>query len=122
MRQQLALKQATVGPGNTVVLTVSGEVDLVTADDFEAHLKSVLSPPNEVVILDLSEVTFFSSAGLSVLLASAESAESSGIRFRLVTTERVVLRPLEITGVSGAFTVFDSVDEAIASTQYRDSP
>ncbi len=117
MGQQLTFTQATVGPGNIVVLTVSGEVDLVTADDFEAQLKSVLNPPNEVVILDMSDVKFFSSAGLSVLLAGAESAESSGISFRLVTTERVVLRPLEITGVTDVFTVFDSVDEAIASTR-----
>lgn len=117
MGQQLSFTQTPVGPGNTVVLTVSGEVDLLTADEFEAQLKSVLSPPNEVVILDMSGVKFFSSAGLSVLLASAESATSSDIDFRLVTTERVVLRPLEVTGVSGAFTVYDSVDEAIASTQ-----
>lgn len=117
MGQQLAFTQTPVGAGNTVVLAASGEVDLLTADEFEAQLKSVLSPPNEVVILDLSEVKFFSSAGLSVLLASAESAKSSDIDFRLVTTERVVLRPLEITGVSGGFTVFDSVDEAVASTR-----
>lgn len=117
MQQQLSFKRSTVGPGHTVVLAVSGEVDLVTADEFETQLKSVLCPPNEVVILDMSDVKFFSSAGLSVLLASAESAESSGITFRLVTTERVVLRPLEITGISGSFTVFDSVDEAVTSTQ-----
>lgn len=116
MAQQLSFQRTTVGAGRTVVLAVSGEVDLVTADEFETQLKSVLCPPNEVVILDMSEVEFFSSAGLSILLASAESAKSSGIQFRLVTTERVVLRPLEITGVSDAFTVYDSVEEAVAST------
>lgn len=116
-QQQLSFKRTTVDPGHTVVLAVSGEIDLLTADEFESQLKSVLSPPNEVVILDLSDVKFFSSAGLSVLLASAESAKSSGISFRLVTTERVVLRPLEVTGVSNFFTIFDSVDEAIVSTQ-----
>lgn len=117
MAQQLSFTRTTVGPGQTVVLAAAGDVDLVTADEFETQLKSVLCPPNEVVILDMSEVSFFSSAGLSVLLASAESAKSSGISFRLVTTERVVLRPLEITGVSESFTVFDSIDDAVASAR-----
>lgn len=117
MGRQISFNQKTVGPGKAVVLEVSGEVDLLTSDEFEAQLKSVLSPPNQIVVLDLSDVKFLSSAGLSVLLASAESAKASDISFRLVTTERVILRPLEITGISGAFTVYDAVADAVASAE-----
>jgi len=115
MGQQISFDRKTVGPGNAVVLAVSGEIDLLTSDEFDAQLKSVLTPPNETVVLDLSGVRFLSSAGLSVLLASAEAAKASDIAFRLVTKERVILRPLEITGLNSAFTVFGSVDEALAS-------
>lgn len=117
MSQPISFNRVTATPGDTVVLTVSGVLDQLTSDEFEEQLKSVLSPPNKVVILDLSDVKLLSSAGLSVLLSSAESAASSNISFRLVTNERMVLRPLDITGVRGAFRVYDSVEAALASTE-----
>lgn len=115
-QQMIWLNRISTISGDTVVLTVSGAIDLLTSDEFEEQLKSVLSPPYTVVVLDLSGVTFLSSAGLSVLLSGAESAKSSNISFRLVTNERVVLRPLEITGVSEAVSVYDSVDAALMTS------
>lgn len=115
-QQMIWLNRISATSGDTVVLTVSGAIDLLTSDEFEEQLKSVLSSPNTVVVLDLSGVTFLSSAGLSVLLSGAESAKSSNISFRLVTNERVVLRPLEITGVSEAVSVYDSVEAALMTS------
>lgn len=98
-----------------VVLTVTGEFDLLTTQALEERLKEVLSPPNSAVVLDLSGVQFLGSAALSALLACAESAKSGGIDFRLVASERATLRPLEITGVQSSFTIFDSVQDAVNS-------
>lgn len=98
-----------------VVLTVAGELDLLTTHALDERLKEALSPPNNAVVLDLSGVQFLGSAALSTLLACAESAKTGGIDFRLVASERATLRPLEITGVQSSFTIFDSVEDAVDS-------
>lgn len=107
------------GYEGVVVLSVSGELDLLTAEVLDAQLKDAISPPNKLVVLDLSEIQFLGSAALSSLLVGAEAAKSRGIEFHLVATERVVIRPIEITGVSSSFTIFDSVDAALAAAGYR---
>ncbi|MGH3518140.1 MAG: STAS domain-containing protein [Haloechinothrix sp.] len=113
--RQIAIKrQDTERPG-VVVLSVAGELDLLTANVLDEELKATLVPPNEIVVLDMSEVHFLASAGLSTLLAGAESAKSGGIDLRLVANARVILRPLEITGIRSTFTVFDSVEAALAT-------
>lgn len=115
--RQISIKREDVKNNGVVVLSVAGELDLLTTDALETELRAVLAPPNHVVVLDMSEVHFLGSSGLSTLLASAEAAKSGGVDFRLVANERVILRPLEITGVRSAFTVFDSVDSALAAAK-----
>lgn len=111
----IAITPRDTGEDDVVVLAVSGELDLLTTQALETQLTEVLAPPNKVVVLDLSEVSFLGSAALSTLLSSAESAKSGGIEFRLVATERATLRPLEVTGIRSTFTIFESVEAALAS-------
>jgi anti-sigma B factor antagonist len=97
-----------------VVVDISGEIDLLTTAALTEALRTALQRPTKVAILDLTRVRFLGSAGLSVLLSSAEAAKDNGVDLGLVAQDRVVLRPMEITGTSSAFTVFDSVDAADA--------
>lgn len=100
-----------------VVLTVSGEVDLLTIEELEGKLRDALQPPNRVVVLDLAEVRFMGSAGLSALISGAESARSNGLEFLLVADERAILRPLEMTGITSTFVVYDSVNAALETVR-----
>jgi anti-anti-sigma factor len=96
-----------------VVVAVAGEIDLLTSDEFASRLKDTMVSTNRIVVLDLSDVRFLGSAALSVLASSAAEAKTAGIDFRLVANERVVLRPLEIAGVSQTLTVYESIDSAL---------
>lgn len=111
MGQQITFRQST-GPDNAVVLAVSGEIDLLTAEEFGQQLAAALRGAHTLVVLDLSRVRYLASAGLYALLASQESARSLGIVLRIVATGRAVLRPIEITGLRSDLTLFDSVDAA----------
>jgi anti-anti-sigma factor len=113
--RQISIRRKDIDGNGVVVLAVTGELDLLTTDTLTSKLREALAPPNKVVVLDMSEVQFLGSAGLSALVAGAESAKSGGIDFRLVASERVILRPLEITGIRSTFTVFDSVESALAA-------
>lgn len=109
-----AKERATVGVSqvsDAIVVTVSGEIDMTTAPALEqAVLRSLTDQPVTLVI-DLTGAQFFSSAGISVLvLAHRRSADGA---LRVVATDRVVLRPLELTGLTDDLAIYPSVQAAL---------
>jgi anti-anti-sigma factor len=83
----------TVVTGDEVVVTVTGEVDMSTADGmFRAATKDAAA----AATLDLRAVTFFDSAAIHALL---QLAEHYGDRLR-VRPSAQVRRVLEISGLA----------------------
>jgi anti-anti-sigma factor len=64
------------------------------------------------VVLDMTGLRFFSSAGLRLLVRLHETAS---VDVRLAGDQRVVLRPLELTGLLDLFPVHASVADAVAA-------
>ena len=98
---------STVDAEGVVTLVVAGEVDSLTAPDLQAALDSALADPAcRQLRLDLSAVTFMSSAGLSVLIVTRERTRTSTVELQLVglAGNRAVRRPLELTGMLDLFT------------------
>ncbi len=93
-------------PG-TAVLTVAGEVDTVTASHLGVVLSRLLDEPADVLVADLTGITFLASSGLAVLIQAASRADGTGRRLRLVASGRQVRRPLEITGTDQLFDLHD---------------
>jgi anti-sigma B factor antagonist len=101
--------------GDAVVVHVTGELDLSTAEVADAELGQAVGSGAGAVIVNLDRVSFLGSTGLRVLLTVRERARDSGVALRLVGDKRVVLRPLEVSGLMPAFQVHASVPDAIAS-------
>jgi anti-sigma B factor antagonist len=83
-------------------VVVSGEVDCLTAPDFQHLLFDVLSRPDapSVVVIDLRGVTFLGAAGLTVLALAHRMSHSAGQVLRIrCGTARAIIRPLQITGL-----------------------
>ncbi|PSL57151.1 anti-anti-sigma factor [Saccharothrix carnea] len=97
--------------GDVLVVGVTGELDIDTVPEVRAAISSGLSEPASALVLDLSEIGFFSSAGLSLLLESRRRVDTLAV----VATRRSVLRPIQLTAVAPLLNVFGSVDEALAS-------
>ncbi len=88
-------------------ISVRGDVDATTAPALRAKLLEVLRRAGDVE-LDLRDVTFLDSAGLTALVAAHQEASSTGRTLRMrCGTSRAVLRPLEITGLTSVFTIVD---------------
>ncbi|WP_405490692.1 STAS domain-containing protein [Nocardia sp. NBC_00511] len=94
------------------VLTATGEVDLVSAPVLERALRHALEQAPRTVVLDLSQVTFFASVGIAVLITATRSCPEP---LRIVAPYPV-RRPLEVTGVAELFALCDSLDTALTST------
>jgi anti-anti-sigma factor len=94
-----------------VVLSVFGEIDLVTVSNLEAAIaEHVAAAP--CLVLDLSGVTFFGSLGLAALMRGTQLAEERGTRLLIVAGVRV-RRTMQLTTTAELFTVHDSVEDAL---------
>lgn len=99
--------------GSVAVLSVVGEIDLLTAPTLEESIKEARDQGPELLVVDLSGVEFLGSVGLSVLIGATERVGVSG-RLRLVAAGDTVLRPMELTGIAELFSIYATRDEALA--------
>ena len=95
-----------------VVIGVRGELDLASSPGLEQELDRHMSGGTELVIVDLRELEFMDSTGLSVLVRAHQRATESGQRFAVVRGPQQVQRLLSLTGVAERLTLVDSPDEA----------
>ncbi|EID52934.1 anti-anti-sigma factor [Saccharomonospora xinjiangensis XJ-54] len=98
--------------GDVVLAHVSGEVDLLSAPELRQWVKQNVTAPSALV-LDLDGVGFLGSAGLSVLAELSEQAAHDTLTWAIVATKRVVLRPLEATGLVAQMPVYENIDDAV---------
>ncbi|HEY0501040.1 MAG TPA: STAS domain-containing protein [Kutzneria sp.] len=107
-----AVRLERVGP--VTLVHVKGEVDMASEGLLRRHLDEAMADAPTALVLDLTGVTFFASAGLHVLVDLQHDATTRGLALRVVADTRIVLRPMEITGVDQLVTVVASVDQALA--------
>jgi stage II sporulation protein AA (anti-sigma F factor antagonist) len=98
----------------TVVLTVSGEVDLYTAVDLEEHLRAVLGNGHSQVILDLTSCEFFDSSGLNVLAQARRRLDGETTLCLVIPPDGITRQAFEIMRFELVFPIYPSRDDAIA--------
>jgi len=99
----------------TLVLAAYGEVDPDTAPALASAITTCVDQVGEgCCVLDLTEVSFLDSAGLTALLQATVYAEARRQRLPIVVdSNRPVIRPIEVTGLDDALALYHTVDEAL---------
>lgn len=105
--------------GRVVVITVAGDLDLLTAPDLEACIEVALRKQPTAMIIDLSSVDFLASRGMEVLLGARDSAPADVDVF-VVADGPATSRPLRLIGIPELVPLFANVDEAYAATTRRE--
>lgn len=95
------------------VVHVAGEIDVYTAPRLREQLLRLAG--ERTLIIDLTEVSFLDSTALGVLVGAMKRQRERGGTMSIVTSGTRVRRLFEITGLTRVFTVYDSVDEAVAA-------
>ncbi|MGZ4270192.1 MAG: STAS domain-containing protein [Solirubrobacteraceae bacterium] len=90
---------------NTHVITVAGEIHVSTAPRFSEQLNASIRDDQPAVVLDLTDVDFIDSTGLSVLLNGLRRVTRNRGRMVLVATNPTVLRLFEITRLDSTFDI-----------------
>jgi anti-anti-sigma factor len=89
-------------------LTVSGELDLLTAPRFLKELEAVTAEAHSPANLDLSAVSFMDSSGLEALLRTRRSVDGTDVSLVLVNPSPCVRRVLEATSTDALFEIVEA--------------
>lgn len=95
-----------------------GELDAKSAPYLRAQLTERIGTDQDF-ILDFDQITFLGSNGLQVLVDTHVDAGRRNVRWALVSSRRVVRRPLEITGLATTLPLKPTVAAAVAELTQR---
>lgn len=108
--------------GSSVVVSVSGEIDIATAGQLSGGLGAALDGRPGGLICDLSGVGFLAAAGLSVLLVARRRAIARRAAFALVCPQPGPRRVIGLVGLDAVFALHDDVASAAAAQGGGGSP
>jgi anti-sigma B factor antagonist len=99
--------------GRATVIAVSGELDLASSPALQEELDRLAASDSELLIIDLRELDFMDSTGLSVLVRAHQRAEEQGRRLAMVKGPQQVQRLLSLTGVGDRLTLVDAPEDLL---------
>ena len=94
-----------------VIVRASGELDAITVDRLSDGLEAAKSTSR--VVLDLSDVTYLSSAGVAALVIHTRRYAEHGGKLRIVAAQPAVLRPVTLTGADDALDIVPTLEQAV---------
>ncbi|NLT35941.1 MAG: STAS domain-containing protein [Gaiellales bacterium] len=108
---------------NVPVLNIVGEIDHGNAPTVGATIDELIEQKQRTILLDLSQVDYMDSGGISVLLSALRRLREGGW-LGVINPNANVRRLLQIVGLAldASFRVFDSVEDAQAAVQTHARP
>ena len=94
--------------GSVFRIALRGELDVSTAPRFNAALSDPRARRCRMLLIDLSELTFMDSTGLSAVLVGEMHARTNGQRYTIVQGPRHVQELFRLTGVDHFLEVVES--------------
>jgi anti-sigma B factor antagonist len=91
--------------GNAVKLTLRGELDMEHAYTFDEELRRVEALEPKCICLDLRELSFLDSTGLSRIVAARKRARRARRRLVLVRGPAAVQRVFALTALDESFEI-----------------
>lgn len=90
------------------VVLLTGEMDTTTSPEAESFLNDLQQEGKNRILLNLEKLDFISSAGLRVLLATAQNLKSEGGELRVSNLNPDVKEVFDISGFSTLLMVFEN--------------
>jgi anti-sigma B factor antagonist len=112
---RLRLRTRTVD--GCLVVEVGGEVDMSSAPTLRDHLLGHIVFGEPCVVVDLSDVGFMDSTGLSALVVAYRQAGEVGSSLFLAGAQPAIRRLLKITQLDALLEHRDDVADAVAAAQ-----
>jgi anti-anti-sigma factor len=91
------------GPNGYQIVSVTGELDIATAEQAYSYISEVIDGRPAPVTVDLSGLTFCDASGLGALARVARHARQAGRQLMLASARPSLLKIMRITGLDRAF-------------------
>ncbi|WP_213010817.1 STAS domain-containing protein [Paractinoplanes toevensis] len=102
---------------DVAVLHLKGELDAETSAKLRSTLADLLERPVPRIVVDLTDLKFCDSVGLSAFITSKQVITARGGWLSFAGANPFLVRLLETVGLSRYFAIFPEVDDAIAASQ-----
>ncbi|WP_238547207.1 STAS domain-containing protein [Actinoplanes friuliensis] len=102
---------------DVAVLRLSGELDADTSAKLHDLLAELLERPVPKIVVDLSDLKFCDSVGLSAFITAKQVITARGGWLSFAGANQFLVGLLETVGLSRYFAIFPEVDDAIAAGQ-----
>jgi anti-anti-sigma factor len=96
---------------STKYVALSGKLDTITSPEFDEQIGPALASSAKVLVLDLADLSYISSAGLRSIFRARRSVEARGGALLLVNVQPGVQKVFDIVKALPAQSVFKSVAE-----------
>ena len=104
---------ATRKEGGAMVVSVTGRIDAVTAPEFEKGLSALIAGGDMVLLLNLNDLEYISSAGLRSILSTAKQLKATGGTLLFCGLKGPVKDVFKISGFGSIFKIFETEEEAL---------
>ena len=96
------------------IIGLHGRLDAATSPGVEKRLLALVTEGEVRIAFDLSGLSYISSLGLRVLMVVAKQVQTGGGKLALATLNDSVREIFNLAGFTHLFSVFQTVDEAVA--------
>jgi len=96
-----------------IVLAPTGRLDITTAWQFRLKLQECISKLGQHVVVNLGQVNFIDSSGLTSLVAGMRDAEKAKGSFRICNVHPEAKLVFEVTMMDSVFEIFETEEEAL---------
>ncbi len=110
----MALTIETSDHGDATLVVLRGELDIATSPQLRDELVGVIADGRRIVV-DLEGLDFIDSVGLGILVSGLKRSRSAGGDLELVCANRVILQPLELTGLDQTFKLHALREDALTA-------
>jgi anti-sigma B factor antagonist len=95
--------------GSSALVRIRGDLDLQVVDQVTEALARIESAEPELLVIDLSRLTFMDSTGMGAVAAAHARAEEGGRRFALVRPPGGVRQAFDRTRLDEVITISDDL-------------
>ncbi|MBD1844854.1 STAS domain-containing protein [Cyanobacteria bacterium FACHB-63] len=100
-----------------VVFSPSGRLDITTAWQFRTKLQDCIAKQGNHVVVNLGQVNFIDSSGLTSLVAGMRDADKAKGSFKLCNVHPEAKLVFEVTMMDSVFEIFESEEAALLSSK-----
>jgi anti-sigma B factor antagonist len=102
--------------GAGTVVALSGELDLASSPALEEALERVFGSDHQVVVVDLRNLEFMDSTGLSIVVKAHQTVEDRDLRLYVVNGPPQVQRLLSLTGVADRVSLIGAPEDVLGGS------